>query len=89
MDYGRVLYVRFLFVYLCHAICGMFFQDSIFGSSDVYGADDSRGFSVCGRDDRALCTSRRVDSLIAWLWEGLEAFGVCLALFGYLFVSKG
>ena len=60
--------IRSIFVptFFFEAICDMFFLESIFRSSDVYGADDFRGFSVCGRDDRTLCTSRRVDSLIAW-----------------------
>ena len=39
----------FLFVHLFQAIGGMFFLESIFRSSDVYGADDFRDFrSVAG-----------------------------------------
>ena len=63
VDYGRVLYVPFLFVHFFQAICGMFFLESISRSSDVYGAEYFPGFSSCARDDRALCTSRRGDSL--------------------------
>ena len=63
----------------------MFSQESMFGSSDVYGADDFPRFSACSRDDRALCTSWRVDSLVFWLCEGLKAFRVCLAFLGCFF----
>ena len=42
-------------------------------------------FPACGRDDRALCTSWRVESLVFWLFEGLKAFGVCLVLLGCFF----
>ena len=88
MDNGRVLYVRFLFVHFCQAISGMFFfQESIFGSSDVYGADDFPRFSASGRDDGALCTRWRVGSLVSWLCEGLKAFGGCLVLLGCFFFA--
>ena len=62
-----------------------FFQESIFGSSDVYGADDFPRFSACSRDDGALCTRWRVGSLVSWLSEGLKAFGGCLVLLGCFF----
>ena len=65
----------------------VFFQESIFGSSDVYGADDFPRFSASGRDDGALCTRWRVGSLVSCLCEGLKAFGGCLVLLGCFFFS--
>ena len=79
---------NFLFVYFLQAICGMFFLESICRSSDLYGAHHFQGFSTCGRDDRALCTSRRVNSLVAWICEGWIAFRVCLALLRCFFRPK-
>ena len=66
----------------------MFSQESMFGSSDVYGADDFPRFPASGRDDGALCTRWRVGSLVSCLCEGLKAFGVCLVLLGCFFRKK-
>ena len=62
----------------------------VFSGVYVYGADDFLRFSACSRDDRAFCTSWRMDSLVSWLCEGLKAFGVCLLLLGCFFrANKG